>query len=114
VFVSKMIGEKRRWWRYKARTAQLPPDYRAAIGALERYLMRSGPGDGESVLSMHEDLADLFEQSAADGIPIRAVVGRDAAEFAEAFARNYPGERWIDRERARLAAAIDRAERDER
>ena len=58
---------------------------------------------------MFEDLADLFEQSAADGTPIREIVGEDPVEFAEAFAQNYSGGRWIDRERERLTNAIDRA-----
>ncbi|MFE9577298.1 DUF1048 domain-containing protein [Nocardia sp. NPDC006044] len=41
---------------------------------------------------MFEDLLDLFEQSAADGTPIREVVGQDPVEFIEAFARNYQEE----------------------
>jgi DNA-binding ferritin-like protein (Dps family) len=39
---------------------------------------------------MLEDLADLFEQGAADGTPLRDVVGEDPVEFAEAFLANYP------------------------
>jgi DNA-binding ferritin-like protein (Dps family) len=76
-FTSKVIGDKRRWREYKARTRQLPENYRAAVDAFERYLMYLGPADGDSAASMFEDLADLFEQSAADGTPIRAVVGKD-------------------------------------
>ena len=34
---SKMIGDKRRWRQYKARTRQLPENYRTAIDAVERY-----------------------------------------------------------------------------
>lgn len=34
-------------------------------GTLERYLMHFGPADGAGVMAMYEDLADLFEQSAA-------------------------------------------------
>ena len=49
-----------------------------------------GPGDGDTASSMFEDLADLFEQSAANGTPVRAIVGEDPVEFAEAFLRNYP------------------------
>jgi len=108
-FTSKVIGDKRRWREYKARTRQLPENYRTAIDALERYLMYFGPADGDSAASMFEDLADLFEQAAADGTPIRAVVGEDPVEFAEAFLRNYPGGQWINRERERLTSAIERA-----
>jgi DNA-binding ferritin-like protein (Dps family) len=108
-FTSKVIGDKRRWREYKARTRQLPENYRAAVDAFERYLMCLGPADGDSAASMFEDLADLFEQSAADGTPIRAVVGKDPVEFIEAFLRNYPEGQWRSRERERLISAIDRA-----
>ena len=102
-----MIGDKRRWRQYKARTRQLPASYRTAVEALERYLMYFGPGNGDSALAMFEDLADLFEQSAANGTPIREIVGEDPVEFAEAFLRNYPEGSWITRERERLTSAID-------
>ena len=58
---------------------------------------------------MFEDLADLFERAAADGTPIREIVGDDPVEFAEAFLRNYTEGQWIDKERERLTSAIDRA-----
>lgn len=102
------IGQKRRYWRYKARTKQLPVKYHTAIDALERYLMFFGPGTGGNLMAMLEDLADLFEQSAASGTSVRAVVGEDPVEFAEAFLRNYPEGQWIGRERERLTNAIDR------
>ena len=107
--ITRLIGDKRRWRQYKARTRQLPPSYRTAIDALERYLMCFGPGDGGTAASMFEDLADLFEQSAANGTPIRAIVGEDPVEFAETFLRNYPEGSWIVRERSRLTSAVERA-----
>jgi DNA-binding ferritin-like protein (Dps family) len=58
---------------------------------------------------MLEDLADLFEQSAADGTPVREVVGGDPVEFIETFARNYEEYSWRNRERERLISAIERA-----
>jgi DNA-binding ferritin-like protein (Dps family) len=108
MFIAKMIDEKRRYRRYKARIAQLPVDYRTAVSALERYTNYLGDiGDGASILSMLDDLAYLFEQSAADCTPVRAVVGEDPVEFAEALLRNYPAGSWIVRERERLTKAID-------
>ena len=109
-FTSNVIGDKRRWREYKARTRQLPENYRAAIDALERYLMYFGPADGDSAASMFEDLADLFEQAAADGTPIREIVGEDPVEFADAFLQNYSKGGWVTRERERLVNAIARAE----
>ena len=106
-FISKVIGDKRRWREYKARVRQLPPDYRTAVDAIERYLMHFGPMDGDSAASVFEDVADLFEQAAADGTPIREIVGEDAAEFVDALVRNYAKGGYVERERERLANAID-------
>ncbi|MDO3648260.1 DUF1048 domain-containing protein [Nocardia mangyaensis] len=103
------LGDKRRWRDYKARTKRLPDSYRTAVEAFERYLMHLGPGGGPAIF---EDLIDLFEQSAADSTPIRAVVGEDPVEFIEAFARNYEEDSWKNRERKRLADAIGRAADD--
>ena len=111
---SKMMGDKRRWRHYKLRTQQLPENYRTAVEALERYLTYFGAiTKGDILMSMLEDLADLFEQSAANGTSIRAVVGEDPVEFAEAFLQNYSEGQWINKERERLTSAIDRAAGDD-
>jgi DNA-binding ferritin-like protein (Dps family) len=110
-FVSKVVGPKGRWRRYKARARQLPSDYRTALDGLERYLNYLGPGgDGGAIL---EDITDLFEQSAANGTPIRDVVGEDAVAFIEAFIQNYPDGHWRARERERFINAIERAEHEQ-
>ena len=110
-FISKVVGPKGQWRRYKARVRRLPPDYRTALDALERYLNYLGPGgDGGAIF---EDLADLFEQSAANGTPIREVVGEDPVAFIEAFVQNYPEGHWRARERERFINAIERAEQEQ-
>ena len=53
---SKLVGDKKRWRQYKARTRELPDSYLAAVEALERYLMVFGPTDGGSAASMFEDV----------------------------------------------------------
>jgi DNA-binding ferritin-like protein (Dps family) len=108
--VTGSLEQKKRYRQYKARTKQLPANYRTAVDALERYLMYFGSiTRGETLVSMLEDLADLFEQSAANGTPIREIVGQDPVEFAETFLQNYSEGQWINKERERLTSAIDRA-----
>jgi DNA-binding ferritin-like protein (Dps family) len=108
--VTGSLEQKKRYRQYKARTKQLPANYRSAVEALERYLMYFGSiTRGETLVSMLEDLADLFEQSAANGTPIRQIVGQDPVEFAETFLQNYSEGQWINKERERLTSAIDRA-----
>jgi DNA-binding ferritin-like protein (Dps family) len=111
--ILKVIGDKKRWRAYKARKRRLPGNYRMAVEAIERYLMYFVPADGDSAASMFEDLADLFEQAAADGTPIREIVGEDPVEFVEAFARNYSKGGYVPaRVRKRLTDAIARAEEE--
>ena len=107
--IQKIIGDKKRWRQYKARVEALPENYRIAIKAIQRYSYYFGGGDGDSGMKMLEDLADLFEQAAADGTPIREIVGEDPDEFAKDFFANYPKGRWIIRERDRLVKDIERA-----
>jgi DNA-binding ferritin-like protein (Dps family) len=110
----KVIGDKRRWREYKARVRRLPPNYRTAVDAIERYLMYFGAiTRGDTLVSMLEDLADLFEQAAANGTPIREIVGDDPVEFAETFLKNYSEGQWINKERERLVETIESLEKGE-
>jgi DNA-binding ferritin-like protein (Dps family) len=112
-FIAKVIGPKRRWRAYKARVRQLPPNYRTTVEAIERYLMHFGPMDGDNAASLLEDVADLFERAAADGTPIREIVGEDPVEFVEALVGNYEKGGYVTRERDRLTNAINRAAGEE-
>jgi DNA-binding ferritin-like protein (Dps family) len=115
-FIEKIVGDlgdKRRWRQYKARVKALPTTSRTTVEALEGYLTYFGAitkGDVpmDVLMSMLGDLADLFEQAAADRTPIRAVVGEDPVEFAETFFGNYSDGQWINRERDRSVSAIER------
>ena len=116
-WIEKITGsleQKKQYREYKARTKRLPANYRTAIEALERYSMYfGGITQGDVLVSMLNDLADLFEQSAANGTPIREIVGNDPVEFAETFLRNYSEGQWINKERERLIKDIARAEAEE-
>jgi DNA-binding ferritin-like protein (Dps family) len=108
------LEQKKQYKQIKARIDGLPEPYGSAAQALHRYFMYyGGVTDGDTLVTMFGDLADLFERAATDRMPLREVVGDDPVEFAETFAQAYGGTRWIDKERARLAKAIDDAERKE-
>jgi DNA-binding ferritin-like protein (Dps family) len=107
---SKMVGDKRRWRAYKARTKKLPDNYRLAVDGIERYLMYFGVLDADNAASLFEDVADLFERAAADGTPIRDIVGADPVDFVEELIRNYDKGGYVAKERARLVSTIERAE----
>jgi DNA-binding ferritin-like protein (Dps family) len=105
------LEQKKQYRQDMARIKALPEPYRTAAKATHRYLMYSGGvTDGDTMVTMFTDLADLWDRAATDGTPVRDVVGDDPVEFAETFAQAYVGDRWIDKERARLTTAIDEAE----
>lgn len=112
--VTGSLEQKRQYRQYKARVEALPEPYGTVAKAFQRYFMYyGGIVDGETTITMLTDFADLWERAAADGTPVRAIVGADPVEFAETFAAAYTGRRWIDKERTRLTNAIDSAERGE-
>ena len=109
------LEQKKQYKQYKARLDALPEPYGSTAKAFQRYFMYYGAvSDGDTLVTMLSDFADLWEGAVSDGTPIRAIVGDDPVEFAEAFAQAYTGKQWIDKERARLTNAIDDAERQDR
>lgn len=109
-FLVKVFGPRKRWRAYKVRVKELPESYRTAVEAVERYLMHFVPSDGDSSTAMFEDLADLFGQAAAEGTPIREIVGDDPMEFVDAFAQNYSEGGYVPaRARKQLTDDIERA-----
>jgi DNA-binding ferritin-like protein (Dps family) len=106
------LEQKKQYKKDKARIDGLAEPYATAAKAMYRYLMYAGGiTDGETLITMFGDLADLWERAALDGTPVRDIVGDDPVEFSETFAEAYSGTKWIDKERARLVKSIDDAER---
>ncbi|HEX9066191.1 MAG TPA: DUF1048 domain-containing protein [Streptosporangiaceae bacterium] len=112
--VTGSFEQKKQFKEYKVRVDALPEPYGTVAKALQRYLMYyGGITDGETIIRMFGDFADLWERAAADGTPVRTITGDDPVEFADTFAQAYTGKRWIDKERARLTKAVEDAERAE-
>ncbi|MEV8143573.1 DUF1048 domain-containing protein [Specibacter sp. NPDC078709] len=106
--VTGSLEQKKQYKANKARMQALPGPYRTAVEAIERYLTYFGAiNKGDVLVTMFQDLGDLFEQAAADGTPIRDLIGADPVEFVEAFLANYAEGQWISKERQRLIDTID-------
>ena len=106
---AKVIGGKREWRAYKARVKSLPPSYSSAVDAIYRYLNHAGGLDADGAAALLNDVVDLFERGAADGTPIREIVGADPVEFVDALIQNYSKDGYIARQRERLVRDIERA-----
>ena len=105
------LEQKKQYREYKARLKALPEPYAAAAKAIDRYVMYyGGLTDGDTMVRLLTDHIELWERAAADATPLREIVGDDPIDFTETFIRAYSGTQWIDKERARLAKAIDDAQ----
>ncbi|MCA2211873.1 DUF1048 domain-containing protein [Jidongwangia harbinensis] len=109
-WIETLVGsleQKKQYKHHSARVEALPEPYRSAAKALQRYFMyQGGIVDGDTLITMLGDFADLWERAVADGTPVRAIVGDDPVEFAETFLRAYSGKQWMDKERERLRKAV--------
>ncbi|MGB3731956.1 DUF1048 domain-containing protein [Microbacterium sp.] len=110
--VTGSLEQKKQYKQDKARIDGLPEPYGTAAKAMHRYLLNtSGIVDGDVIIRMLTDLADLWEAAAVDGTPVRGIVGDDPVDFAETFAKAYAAKEWQDKERARFTKAIEDAEK---
>jgi len=110
--VTGSLEQKKEYKQYRVRVDALPEPYVTVAKALHRYFMYNpGVPDGDAALKMMGDFTELWERAAADGTPVRDIVGEDPVEFADTFVLAYAGRRWIDKERARLTKTIEDAER---
>ena len=109
--VTGSLEQKKQYRQYRARMEALPAPYADVAKAIYRYFMYNGGlVDGDTIITMMGDFVELWERAAADGTPVREIVGDDPVDFADTFAEAYTGKRWIDKERARLTEAVDAAE----
>ena len=82
-FIELVIGdldEKKAWRALVKRADALPEDYRYVYRKIQHYMMNQGVDSSQ--------LLELFEEGAAEGRPVRDIVGEDVAAFADAFIRD--------------------------
>lgn len=110
-FFTGPLSQKKQYRQDTARIDALPEPYGSVAKAMHRYITYfAGVTDGDTLVTMLGDLADLWERASLDATPVRDIVGDDPVGFAETFAQAYAGKQWIDKERARFVAAVDSAD----
>jgi DNA-binding ferritin-like protein (Dps family) len=90
------------------RLGPLPADFRAVFAAFAAYVEQRDPNPrADAAAGALEDLIALFAQAAADGIPVRDVVGHDPADIAEDLLANHAPAPRDAAARTDLARTID-------
>jgi len=82
VGIQDIIEGKRQVRAHVARVKALPPDYQIVYKEMQRYLFKVGPiavADGR----MLSGIVDFFEEGAAAGKGVLALIGNDVAAFCD-------------------------------
>ncbi|CAG6398773.1 DUF1048 domain-containing protein [Streptomyces cocklensis] len=85
--IQDIIEGKKQWRAHMARVKALPPDYRIVYKEIQRYLFKVGPLD---LLDGHllPGIVDFFEEGAAAGEGVLALIGEDVAAFSDGLIKD--------------------------
>ena len=87
--IQDMIEGKKQWRAHLARVKALPRDYLIVYKEIQRYFFKIGPvglADG----SLLSELLDFFEEGAAAGTGVLALIGDDVAAFCDDLVKDTP------------------------
>ena len=87
--IQDIIEGKKQWRAHMARVKALPPDYQIVYKEIQRYLFKVGPIDllDGTLLS---GIVDFFEEGAAAGKGVLALIGADVAAFCDGLIKDSP------------------------
>ncbi|WP_103344229.1 DUF1048 domain-containing protein [Amycolatopsis sp. CA-126428] len=80
--IQDIIEGKKQWRAHMARVKALPPDYQIVYKEMQKYLFKVGPVDLLEG-NLLPGIVDFFEESAATGRGVLAVIGEDVAAFCD-------------------------------
>ncbi|WP_125579414.1 DUF1048 domain-containing protein [Lacticaseibacillus suibinensis] len=107
---NNMIKDKKRYRQFLKDVKQLPAPYADTVTALTKYIW-SFAGSG-AMMDVLEEVLHIFQESAADQVPVRQIVGEDPVEFAENIMAQYPEEMWLIKYRKQLRQKVKEAEQE--
>lgn len=102
--LKKIIGDKKQYHAFKRAEKALPQPYRGTLEALEKYMMNFAKGDG--FMAILEELLEMFQESAAQNIPVTNIIGSDPVAFCDEIMAQYPDELWLVTYQNRLRQKI--------
>ncbi|MDR1189805.1 MAG: DUF1048 domain-containing protein [Bifidobacteriaceae bacterium] len=106
-WLQRQRREKREWREHERRIDALPPDYRAVMKLIQKYIFNFA-GSGEIVPVLY-GIVDLFEEGAASGRSVLDVTGPDVAAFARNVLAEVQSATWMGKKGAQLNAQVGKA-----
>lgn len=98
--IKKIKEDKKIYKEHLTMVHSLPEDYQFVFYKMNGYIWSFAGGSGKDTLQTQFDLADLFAETAANGLDVREIIGADAAGFCDELIRD--DKSWMDSRRKRL------------
>ncbi|MCH5462750.1 DUF1048 domain-containing protein [Lactobacillus sp. LC28-10] len=105
---NNIVGDKKRYKQFKADVQALPEAYAQTLTALQTYIWNFAKSG--AMMDVLEEILHMFQESAAENVPVQQVIGDDPVEFAENIMTQYPEELWLIKYRTRLRQQVKKAE----
>lgn len=106
--IQSMIKDKKRYKQFTKDVQALPTSYATTVNALTKYIWNFA-GSG-AMMDVLEEVLHIFQESAAENVPVRQIVGEYPVEFAENIMAEYPNELWLIKYRNQLRQKISEVE----
>ncbi|MGA5313979.1 DUF1048 domain-containing protein [Streptomyces pseudogriseolus] len=109
-FWEKVTGNDltRDWKAFEVRAEALPEDHRAAWEQMKVHLFPHGDLTGRNLTPIFDAALGLLEETAADGLSVREVLGDDIQGFCAALAGGKGARTYRDRWREQLNSNVAR------
>ena len=86
--IRKMIESKREYKQYMNRVQKLPEDYQFVFKKIQNYIWQFVASSGYDMMSIQNNLLELFEEGTSRGKKVLEITGDDVAGFADELLKN--------------------------
>jgi len=91
--LKKILGDKKRYRAFKNNVAALPQPYAETMDALQKYMWNFAKGDG--FMDALEEILHIFQENAAENVPVKNIIGDDPVKFCDDIMAQYPDDLWL-------------------
>lgn len=102
--IKSLVSEKKVYKEQLSRVDKLPKDYQFVFKKISEYIWNYSDSLGLEMLKTQELLISLFEEGAANKLPVLEITGEDVAKFSDDLI--FGTKKWTDHYERKLNKKI--------